>query len=1441
MKLSTLILWGYYVLKQTILFSIVFGFTATLNAQTKIVANQVTFESNVDNSANAVVENGDFATLNSYGGIAVGIGAYSGELEVQFPATVPANTTSYIRIDFDEDFLNVLLGGSLGGLLADVLGTVILGNHYFEIEARNGATTVLSNTSIIPTTTERFRIVVDAEGNFYVAITPDQDYNRIYIEDNTDSLLIGTFQNTDVYNAFYFTDNQCATNPLYTDFDGDGITLDVIQLGGAGVTNPQFAIDDNPDNFSEISMGTLGVLGSMEQTVYFPNPYTPSDVFIITLATDPTLLTLGLLNNVEVSAWNGTQMVFEEDIASIINIDALTLLQNGQRADILFEPGVTFDRVSVSITSLVSVNLAQSLDLYGVTIIGTSAPTTNDTNQDFCVVNNPTVANIQVNEGNITWYDAPTDGTAYLSTDPLINGNSYYATQTIDGCESEERLEVTITIGDAATPTTSNTNQDFCLVNNPTIADLQVNETVTWYDNPTNGTPYNTTDPLTNGATYYSSQTVNGCESSVRLAVVASVNDAATPTTNNTNQDFCVINNPTVADIQVNETVTWYDEPTGGTPYDASDSLINGNTYYAAQTINGCESSNRLAVVINVGDAVTPTTNNANQDFCEVDEPTVADIQVNETVIWYNEPTGGVPYNPTDTLIDGETYYAAQTIDGCESSNRLAVVVSVNDAATPTTNNTNQDFCVINEPTVADIQVNETVIWYDAPTNGNPYNTTDLLTDNTTYYAAQIIGSCESSNRLAVTVSVGDAPTPTTTNNNQDFCLVDSPTVADIQVNETVTWYDAPTGGTPYDTTAPLIDGTTYFASQIIGSCESSQRLAVLVQVGDAPTPTTNSTTQGFCLIETPTVSDIQVNETVTWYDAPTGGTPYATTDPLIDGNTYYASQFVNGCESSQRLAVMVNVGNAEIPTSENSNQDFCVIDTPIINDLQVNETVTWYDAPTGGTPYESTDLLVDGNTYYASQINNGCESSERLAVNVTISDAPTPTTESNTQDFCSINNPTVADIQVNETVTWYNAPTGGTPYDSSDPLINGATYYAGQTVDRCESSLRLEVTVTVGDAPTPTTDETEQNFCASDNPTVSDIQVNEVVIWYDAPVGGNPYASTDPLIDANTYYAAQTIDGCESSQRLAVLITLNGVVNPIITSDAGNQVCLSTVVTYTTDESNSNYIWNITGGTVTDGGGPNDNFVAVLWNEIENTSVEVSYETPGSCGASSTTTINEIVNVCADLTITKTVDNPTPMVGENVTFTITITNNGPNDFVDLAVEESMPSGYEMVNSSTSIGNYNTATGIWSIGLIPTNAVGVLTVKGKVLGQGDYLNTVSIMASNPTDADTENNSARANIDPVCLFVYNEFSPNGDGINDTLVISCIENFPNNQLQVFNRYGSLVYKEQNYSNNWNGVGNVNGVSKRDQLPSDTYYYVLELGNNEKPKTGWLFLIK
>src|SRR5690606_9190742 len=123
-----------------------------------------------------------------------------------------------------------------------------------------------------------------------------------------------------------------------------------------------------------------------------------------------------------------------------------------------------------------------------------------------------------------------------------------------------------------------------------------------------------------------------------------------------TDQDFCAVDNPTVANIQVNEPgVIWYDLPVGGTAYDPTDALIDGNTYYGSLTsAEGCESSERLAVTVHINDADTPTTDSTEQDFCAVDNPTVADIQVNEPgVIWYNLPVGGIAYNPTDALIDG--------------------------------------------------------------------------------------------------------------------------------------------------------------------------------------------------------------------------------------------------------------------------------------------------------------------------------------------------------------------------------------------------------------------------------------------------------------------------------------------------------------------------------------------------------------------------------------------------------------------------------------------------------------------------------------------------------------------------------------------------------------------------------------------------------------------
>ena len=232
-------------------------------------------------------------------------------------------------------------------------------------------------------------------------------------------------------------------------------------------------------------------------------------------------------------------------------------------------------------------NLAGTLQDAVIIISDPNTPTTTDDTQDFCLSQQQNVANIQVNESNVVWYDAATGGTAIQATTLLVSGIYYgAATDLITGCESSVRLPITITITNPGTPTlvTAGT-QNFCLVNAPTFASVRFNESnIVWYTALTGGTAIASTTVLTSG-TYYAaiSNPSSGCESAVRLDVTISVTDPGTPTlvTAGT-QNFCLVNAPTFASVQFNEAnIVWYDALTGGTAIAATTPLTSG-TYYAA-------------------------------------------------------------------------------------------------------------------------------------------------------------------------------------------------------------------------------------------------------------------------------------------------------------------------------------------------------------------------------------------------------------------------------------------------------------------------------------------------------------------------------------------------------------------------------------------------------------------------------------------------------------------------------------------------------------------------------------------------------------------------------------------------------------------------------------------------------------------------------------------
>jgi gliding motility-associated-like protein len=99
-----------------------------------------------------------------------------------------------------------------------------------------------------------------------------------------------------------------------------------------------------------------------------------------------------------------------------------------------------------------------------------------------------------------------------------------------------------------------------------------------------------------------------------------------------------------------------------------------------------------------------------------------------------------------------------------------------------------------------------------------------------------------------------------------------------------------------------------------------------------------------------------------------------------------------------------------------------------------------------------------------------------------------------------------------------------------------------------------------------------------------------------------------------------------------------------------------------------------------------------------------------------------------------------------------------------------------------------------------------------------------------------------NVIPVAetnVFVPNAFSPNGDLIYDLWVIDGIENYPNNVLKIYNRWGNVVYEKKSYDNSWDGKSNAGILVFGDDLPDGTYYYVLDLGEGGKAKAGFVVI--
>ena len=112
-----------------------------------------------------------------------------------------------------------------------------------------------------------------------------------------------------------------------------------------------------------------------------------------------------------------------------------------------------------------------------------------------------------------------------------------------------------------------------------------------------------------------------------------------------------------------------------------------------------------------------------------------------------------------------------------------------------------------------------------------------------------------------------------------------------------------------------------------------------------------------------------------------------------------------------------------------------------------------------------------------------------------------------------------------------------------------------------------------------------------------------------------------------------------------------------------------------------------------------------------------------------------------ADLSLSKSVDDPTPNVGETITYTVTLANNGPDSATNVQVTDLLLSGVTFVSAAPSQGTYDSATGLWSVGTVNVGSPLTLLIRATVVSPNSQTNTATISHADQFDPVTDNNTA----------------------------------------------------------------------------------------------------
>jgi plastocyanin len=743
---------------------------------------------------------------------------------------------------------------------------------------------------------------------------------------------------------------------------------------------------------------------------------------------------------------------------------------------------------------------------------------------------------------------------------------------------------VTLTINQAPAAAVSGGNITQCeqspIQTLTATATVAVGQTITWYNAASGGTTVVSPTLNTTGTITYYAEAGNGCPSLTRTAVTLTINAAPVAPVSGGNITQCeqspIQTLTATATVPVGQTITWYNAATGGASV-ASPTLNTAGTitYYAEANDGTCVSLTRTAVTLTINQAPAAPVSGGNITQCEISPiqtlTATATVPVGQTIAWYNAATGGTTVaSPTLNTTGTITYYA-EAGNGCPSLTRTAVTLTINQAPFAPALNGNITQCeqspiqTLNAVSAITPLPGQNVTWYTTPTLGTAVTIPTLNTTGTiTYYGESNDGTCPSYSRTAVILTINAAPAVPVSGGNITQCeqspIQTLTATASVPVGQTIAWYNAATGGATVASPTLNTTGTVTYYAQAGNGCASLTRTAVTLTINAAPVAPVSGGNITQCEqspIQTLTATaTVPVGQTLTWYNAATGGATVASPTLNSTGTITYYAEAGNGCPSLTRTAVILTINAAPVAPVSGGNITQCE-QSPIQTltataTAPIGQTISWYNAASSGTTVASPTLNSTGTITYYAEAGNGCPSLTRTAVVLTINQAPAAPISTGNITQCQIsplqtlNANNAITVISGQTITWFDASTGGNAV--LNPRLNSIgsiTYYAEANDATCHSFARTAVTLTINPAPAaPITGGDIFQCVLSPVQTITalaSVPIGQTITWYDAPINGNVVPNPSINTAISVIYYAQSNDGtCNSLTRTPVILTIN-------------------------------------------------------------------------------------------------------------------------------------------------------------------------------------------------------------------------------------------------------------------------------------------------------------